>query len=77
MAKVKVCLDAVCSKYYELDDGRAIHVPKDKCEVGKLTKNPKSLDDFKSRVNTMLRGVKKVVFMSDDPKWKEGDDALV
>lgn len=77
MAKVKHCLDTACTKYYELDDGRAVHVPKDKCEIEKFAKNPKSLGDFKARVNIMLHGSKKVVFMSDDPKWKEGDNATL
>lgn len=77
MAKVKVCLDAACIKYYELDDGRTVHAPKDKCDVKKFAKNPTSMTDFKTRVNTMLQRSKKVVFMSDDPGWKEGDDATL
>lgn len=77
MAKVKVCLDAPCTRYYELDDGRTVHVPKDNCDVKKFTKNPKSMADFKTRVNVMLQSSKKVVFMTDDPKWKEGDEATL
>lgn len=77
MAKVKVCLDAVCAKYYELDDHRVVHVPKDECEIETVRKNPKSLSDFKTRFNTMMRTTKKIVTMSDDPNWQEGSDAVL
>ncbi len=77
MAKVKVCLDDACIRYYELDDGRAVAIAKDKCEIEKFAKNPKSLADFKQRFTTMMRNTKKVISMSDDPEWKAGDDAML
>lgn len=33
MVKVKKCLDAGCTEYILLDDGRTIVQPKDKCEI--------------------------------------------
>jgi len=77
MAKIKVCLDTACTRYYELDDGRCVHVPKDVCDVETFKKNPQSMVDFKARVNAMMRGTTKIVFMSDDPGWKEGDEATL
>ncbi len=77
MAKIKVCIDAPCKRYYFLDDGRAVSAPKDKCEIQKYAKNPKSLDDFKQRHNDNMRNVTKVITMSDDPGWKEGDEAVL
>lgn len=77
MAKVKVCLDSPCKHYYMLDDGRAVQIAKDKCEIEKFAKNPKSLADFKKRHNDMMRDATKMITISDDPNWKEGDNAVL
>lgn len=77
MAKVKICLDSVCKRYYILDDGRAVSAAKDRCEIEKFAKNPKSLADFKKRHNDMMRDATKMITISDDPGWKVGDDATL
>lgn len=77
MAKVKVCLDSVCKKYYLLDDGRAVGATKKECEIEKFAKNPKSLADFRKRHNNMMRNATKIITMSDDPGWKVGEDATL
>ena len=75
MAKVKMCLDSLCTKYYELDNGTVVAAPKEKCDVGTMRKNPKSLVDFKSRFNQMVANTKRTVYISEDPNWTEGSDA--
>ena len=40
MAKVKRRLDMHGAYLYELDDGRAVYVLKDKCDVAGFAKNP-------------------------------------
>jgi len=75
VAKVKMCLDALCTRYYELDNGTVVATPKEKCDVGTARKNPKSLADFKSRFNRMVANTNRTVYISEDPNWTEGSDA--
>lgn len=78
MAKVKVCLDDACARYYFTDDGKAIVAPRDVCDFEKgKGKNPKSLAEFKQRFNKMARNTTKTVFLSEDPEWNEGDDTVL
>jgi len=78
MAKIKKCLDSDCLRYYFLDDGKAVQAPKDKCESpAERRKNPKDMTDFKTTFNQHARMVTQTIYMSEDPKWKEGDDAIL
>jgi hypothetical protein len=78
MAKIKKCLDTDCTKYYFLDDNKLVHAPKPECDSpSERRKNPRNKADFKTMFNQYARNVTRTVYMSDDPGWKEGDDATL
>lgn len=80
MAKVKRCLDDACTRYYWTDDDKVIVAPRDVCDTGLIkgkSKNPKSMSDFRERFNQMVTNAKRTIYVSNDPGWKEGDDATL
>ena len=60
MPKVKVFLDAGCSRQILLDDGRCIIEIKDHCSFDGLPR------DFKNRSDRIARETKKQIFLSGE-----------
>lgn len=78
MAKIKRCLDTDCTRYYWLDDDKIINVPKEKCDLpSERRKNPRNIGEFRTMFNQMTQSAKKTIYMTEDPNWKEGDDAVL
>ena len=74
MAKVKRCLDTDCTKYYLLDDDRIVNVVKDVCEK---RKKPRNVAEVREAFTSMVRNASKTLYMSEDPEWKEGEEAVI
>lgn len=73
MPKVKVFLDAGCSKQILLDDGRCIIEVKERCSFGGVPR------DFKKKRNQIARETKKQIFLSSElfDSVKEGCELKV
>ena len=69
MVKVKKCLDAGCTEYILLEDGRCIVQPKDSCEIGQSNK------DFKEQFVTVAKETTETIYTSKKLfKVKQGDE---
>lgn len=70
MTKVKLCLDAGCSKQILLDDGRCIIQVKNKCAFGRVP------HDFRQKLDQITRETKEQIFLSGDlfKNVKEGSE---
>jgi len=68
MAKVKVCLDTDCTRFFYRDDGSIDEYVKPECEKGKDT--GKSFhDDYMDMIHANLKagGKRRTIFTSDIP----------
>jgi len=69
MAKVKMCLDAGCTEYILLDDGKTIVQPKVKCDVRHV------VADFQEQFDTITKETTETVYASRKLfDVKEGDE---
>lgn len=73
MVKVKKCLDAGCTKYILLEDGRTIHTPKVKCTPKVWTE--KERQDFKD----IVRETRETIMVNAPVMIdvKKGDDVKI
>ena len=60
MARVKVFLDAGCSKQILLEDGRCIIQVKDKCSLPRVPRN------FREKCDLITRETKQQIFLSGE-----------
>ena len=71
MVKVKKCLDAGCTEYILLEDGRAIVQPKDECSIEHVAK------DFEKQFADIVKETTETIYTSKHLfNVEEGDEVF-
>ena len=72
MGKVKKCLNAGCTEFILLDDGKTLIQPLDECDLKSVPK------DYKKQLEVIARETTETIYVSKRAfKVKEGDEVPI